>query len=631
MRLPRTSAARTAVRPRHAAGGPAGGASRIRQVVAGATRRGRRRAAAARRARSAGDAVPIRAVDDRHRRRPTCSAADADRLAECIEDAARRPAAHRRRPHPRPTPIHEAAQLVDGLIIDAERDGHRRRGGARRARRAVVDARPADRRRRRRQRPGDRHGPRPVPPRPGADPDRHRLADGPRRQRGRAATARAARAGGDRPARPGTGHRPPPARPARRARASSTAPSRPASRCAGRSPAGSTSPPRRRSDRLPSTRDRRRAGRRAGRARPADRGHRPAARRRRPRAGDADGDGAQRVGHRHRRAPPDAQPARPPRPDDRAGAAAAAAARLGDPSRSVGSTRPRRHRPGGGDGRRRRPPVRRRVAIEAAGPASPKAAARRPCASPSETLVDLGDGEEPHVRPRLRGARRVRRDVRCPRGPPARRRVLPRRGRGLGGLRRVRPGPGLPAGPRARRARPARPATTRRSPSSASCSARRTCPTPNARGRCWSRGSCCSTPTASTAPTARFVRVTDIGYVHDNPRLIAAAAWGRALSASPPRRPSANRCAGSPPPRTPPLGEADDVLGVPFLCDAATMLGALGELDLATTYLERAIEPAPGVPRPDAVDGVRPRRPPGHRSATSTSAWPTPSRSAGGG
>ena len=41
---------------------------------------------------------------------------------------------------------------------------------------------------------------------------------------------------------------------------------------------------------------------------------------------------------------------------------------------------------------------------------------------------------------------------------------------------------------------------------------------------------------------------------------------------------------------------ADDVLGVPFLCDVATILGALGELDLAGQYVDRAAERNPVFP-----------------------------------
>ena len=85
----------------------------------------------------------------------------------------------------------------------------------------------------------------------------------------------------------------------------------------------------------------------------------------------------------------------------------------------------------------------------------------------------------------------------------------------------------------------------------------------------------------------RFARVTDIGFVHDNPRLIAAAAWGRALVAT---------CRGdldgtlrwAATAENTALAEDDDVLGVPFLCDMTTALGALGELDLAERYLARA-------------------------------------------
>jgi len=91
---------------------------------------------------------------------------------------------------------------------------------------------------------------------------------------------------------------------------------------------------------------------------------------------------------------------------------------------------------------------------------------------------------------------------------------------------------------------------------------------------------------------ARFVRAADLGYVQDNPRLVASAAWGRSLVAA--RRgdltamlrwiTSAENTA---------LSDADDVLGIPFLCDAATGLGALGELDLAQRYLDRAVHRRP--------------------------------------
>lgn len=86
---------------------------------------------------------------------------------------------------------------------------------------------------------------------------------------------------------------------------------------------------------------------------------------------------------------------------------------------------------------------------------------------------------------------------------------------------------------------------------------------------------------------ARFVRATDIGYVRENPRLIAAAAWGRALVAS--RRDdldatlrwiaSAENTA---------MSDDDDVHGILFLCDMTNILGAFGQLDLAGRYLARA-------------------------------------------
>jgi DNA-binding SARP family transcriptional activator len=88
---------------------------------------------------------------------------------------------------------------------------------------------------------------------------------------------------------------------------------------------------------------------------------------------------------------------------------------------------------------------------------------------------------------------------------------------------------------------------------------------------------------------ARFVRVADVGYVHDNPRLIAAAAWGRALVAAR-RNDVDNTLRWVATAENTALTEADDVLGVLFLCDTATALGALGETELAARYLARALE-----------------------------------------
>lgn len=91
------------------------------------------------------------------------------------------------------------------------------------------------------------------------------------------------------------------------------------------------------------------------------------------------------------------------------------------------------------------------------------------------------------------------------------------------------------------------------------------------------------------AAEARFVRVAELGYVQDNPRIIAAAAWGRAMVAF--RRadlPATLRWIGTA--ENTALGVDDDVLGVPFLCDVTTALGAFGEIGLAERYLARAQE-----------------------------------------
>ena len=93
-----------------------------------------------------------------------------------------------------------------------------------------------------------------------------------------------------------------------------------------------------------------------------------------------------------------------------------------------------------------------------------------------------------HLRPGLRGARRVRGDVERPRRPAAGRRVLPDRRGGVGGVRRVRPRPGLPARSWRWACSSSSGGTTRRSPSSASCWRRPTCPTPSARWTVLSEG-----------------------------------------------------------------------------------------------------------------------------------------------
>ena len=83
---------------------------------------------------------------------------------------------------------------------------------------------------------------------------------------------------------------------------------------------------------------------------------------------------------------------------------------------------------------------------------------------------------------------------------------------------------------------------------------------------------------------SRFERVADLGYIQDNPRIIAGAAWGRGVIAA--RRDDvggAVRWFGTA--ENTALGTDDDLLGVPFHCDAATTLGALGEFELAERHL----------------------------------------------
>jgi DNA-binding SARP family transcriptional activator/tetratricopeptide (TPR) repeat protein len=91
------------------------------------------------------------------------------------------------------------------------------------------------------------------------------------------------------------------------------------------------------------------------------------------------------------------------------------------------------------------------------------------------------------------------------------------------------------------------------------------------------------------AAELRFERTADLGYLHDNPRLVALAAWGMALVAS--RRmdmPATLRWIHTAEHTA--LSKADDVLGVQFLCDVVDMLGALGDLDGARRYLALAFE-----------------------------------------
>ena len=94
---------------------------------------------------------------------------------------------------------------------------------------------------------------------------------------------------------------------------------------------------------------------------------------------------------------------------------------------------------------------------------------------------------------------------------------------------------------------------------------------------------------------SRFGRVADLGAVHDNPRLVASAAWGRAIASSR-RGDRDNTLRWVATAENTALSEADDVLGVPFLCDVATALGALGELQMAGAFLQRAMERNPIYP-----------------------------------
>ena len=319
--------------------------------------------------------------------------------------------------------------------------------------------------------------------RPVGRPGRPGLADGAGGQLGGAPAAHRQGERRRRPAGPGAGHRPPPARPPGRRRVRRSGGAR-------RHPAA---PPGHRW------------------ARPRDGGVVPhgAGRRRGRRAswppscssgaasieaigllldaGDHEqatpaGHGAQRVDHRHGRAAPAALAAGPARTGHRARAGAAAAAGVGDVGHRARRRRHRRHRPGRRAGRRRRhPPLRRRVAVEAARARLAEGRHDEAVRAAEQALVDLGDGEEQtfarahEVLAESAATSDARADLQ--RAAECYRIAVV----GVGGLRRVRPRPGLPARPRGSACSSRSAATTRRSPSSASCSARPTCPTPSAR------------------------------------------------------------------------------------------------------------------------------------------------------
>ena len=89
------------------------------------------------------------------------------------------------------------------------------------------------------------------------------------------------------------------------------------------------------------------------------------------------------------------------------------------------------------------------------------------------------------------------------------------------------------------------------------------------------------------AATGRFERAADLGYLQDNSTIVATAAWGRAMIAA--REDDlAEALRWISTAENTALGDTDDLLGVSFLCDATTVLGAFGELGLAERYLHRA-------------------------------------------
>ena len=183
----------------------------------------------------------------------------------------------------------------------------------------------------------------------------------------------------------------------------------------------------------------------------------------------------------------------------------------------------------------------------------------------------------------------MRHRLRHPGRPAAGRREPPRGGQRVGGVLGVRPRPSLPHRRWRSACSPRSAASTRRSPRPASCSAPPTSPTPSARTRSCSRASSSSTPTGSTPPSCASSASPTSATCTTTP---GSSRWRRGAWRSSRRGgwTCPPRCAGSTRPSTPRSSKADDVLGVPFLCDVADMLGALGDLDGAERYLARAIE-----------------------------------------
>jgi len=88
---------------------------------------------------------------------------------------------------------------------------------------------------------------------------------------------------------------------------------------------------------------------------------------------------------------------------------------------------------------------------------------------------------------------------------------------------------------------------------------------------------------------ARMVTVGGLAGVLESPQLHASVAWARALIAVR-RDDTASALRWAVTAENTALGDSDDLLGVPFLCDMATAFGALGERETAERYLVRARE-----------------------------------------
>ena len=203
---------------------------------------------------------------------------------------------------------------------------------------------------------------------------------------------------------------------------------------------------------------------------------------------------------------------------------------------------------------------------------------RWPSASSRDTLVELGEGEGQTY------ARAYQVLAECAMDSDAREDLqraaesLPVAAADVGVVLGVRPRPGLPDRPGARRAHAARPLRRGAGPDGQLLAA----PDLSDAERAYTllaEGFVLCNANRLDAAELRFERTADLGYLQDNPRLIAMAAWGMALVAA--RRsdlPATLRWIVDRREHRPRTATTTSS-ACRSCCDVAEMLGALGDLD----------------------------------------------------